>query len=95
MGLAVDPPCHPADDHEPGPGELAGECATDRAAVRRASTCPNDRDCGPREGVHLGVPTEEECGGRVVDRAEEGRKAAIAATKTACGHAVGRSAGIR
>ena len=42
--LAVDPACHPADDHEPGRGELAPERPRDDAAVRGARARTDDRD---------------------------------------------------
>ena len=49
MRLAVDASREPADDHEPGSGELAPERPRNGGAVGRARACPDDRDRRPVE----------------------------------------------
>ena len=75
--LAVDPAGQAADDHEPGGGQLAAEHPRDLGAVRRARASTDQPDRRASENFELRGASHEQAGGRVVDRTQERRIAAI------------------
>ena len=66
VGLAVHASSEPADDDEPGRGELPSEEARDLTPVRRACAGADDRDCRPTEQLDLTGSSQEEAGRRIV-----------------------------
>ena len=76
MRLGVDPAGEPADDDEPGGGELPAEAAGNRGAVARARARADDRHGRPRQQLGLRLAAQEEA--RPADR---GSHAAAAGTR--------------
>ena len=63
VGLAVDPARKPADDDEPGRGELAPERTRNGAPVRGAGARTDDGDRRPREQLRSAAPRTHSTGG--------------------------------
>ena len=74
MRFPVDAARKAADDDEPCGGELAREAARNRRAVAGARARTDDRDRRSFEHLRRRSPTDEEAGGRIVDRAQERRE---------------------
>jgi hypothetical protein len=78
MRLAVDPSCEPADDDEPGRGELAAEHPRDLSPIGRARPRPDDCDGRSREQLWICGASEVEARRRPVDRTQQWRQLASA-----------------
>ena len=83
MRLGIDAAGEPADDDEPGCGELSAETAGDLAPVGGAGAGTDDHHRRPREQRDLLLAAHEEAGRRVVDRPQQRREAGIGAGEKA------------
>jgi hypothetical protein len=75
--LAVDAARHPADDDQPGAGELAPEHARDVRAVGGAGAGADDRHRRPREQPDQRPAANEQAGRRVENRGKRRREAVV------------------
>lgn len=68
MGLGIDPPREPRNDHEPGTGEIPRQAAREGSRLTGGRAGADDRDGLPAQ--NLGTPADGEDERRIVDRAQ-------------------------
>jgi hypothetical protein len=83
MRLGVDTAREPADDDDPGRGEVAPDPSGDLTTVRRAGPGADDRHRRPCQQLNLGGAPQEEPRRRVVNRAQQRREGRIGAREEA------------